>query len=183
MLLVNTVHSYPAVANALTAATTHAERHMALHQLEEITRGDWPDLSDKTLAKSADAILGSSDGLITVAYEVRSWKRSKNAAGVTKLIFEVASDPKLAWLIGLPQPGGPWRRGEARGTRQVQVDPAWAVDRAASGPTWDDQVMKTARHLSPRDAPPELAQVHQRPDGTWVVTVPAGDPVLIRPRP
>lgn len=192
MLLVNTARSYPRVALSITTAHNVAD---LLGELADVTRQSWPDLSDEYLATNADYIAGTAAGLITVIYKVVDVDRTRGGRdgqneGPVKLVFSVRPAPELGYLIGKPQPGGPWRRGEARGTRAV-LTPNADEPGADDDPTWDKRwigpVLETARVVTrdvARIAPvDEHVSTSISADGTVVVRVPMGTKVLIEQVP
>ncbi len=181
MILVNTKRTYPAAAAALLRDDDAA----AL--LRDTTRQAWPNMADARLDEYGDFLMGTCDGIITCVYKVNHWTRTTHD-GVDKLVFTVTPALDLTDLIGRPQPGGPWRRGEARGTRCVATQHYLAELRPQLGDgltgddTWRGAVEQVARALLgvPR-LPHHSPSLTVQPDGTVVVTVSAGTPVLVQP--
>lgn len=200
MILVNTSKSYPSLARRIITPAPGESKAVAVEEstlelLAEITCGDWRNLSDGLLAEYGDYLLGTCSGVVTVAYRITGHERFEG-----KLRFEVEPATELTPLIGQPQPEGPWKRGEARGTRQVRTPEslppadlynygAWVrgVLDAAQNVAWD-----TIKEPSPlaaqilhqwaqaQEAVPENVQVSTQPDGTVVIDVPPGQDVLVR---
>lgn len=186
MIVVNTGRSYPSIARRLLDAAT---REDALAELTKETSGRWPMISAENLARFADYVLGTCDGIVTVIYAVDGWETVTGSDGKTpKIQFDLVSpsmpvSPRwpradtITSLIGTPQPGGPWKRGEARGTRMMTTPAELDVPRT----TWMGAVCDAARAVvGPIDEAPRVPTMIVRPDGTVVVTVQAGTPVLVQ---
>jgi hypothetical protein len=178
MILVNTKLKYPAAARALL------EQDDAV-ALGDITRQTWPDMTDARLTQYADYLMGTCGGIVTCIYEVKRWSRT-TIDDVIKLVFTVAPALDLADLIGRPQPGGPWRRGEARGTRCITTQDYLDELLPETGPsldrndTWRGAVARVARTILDVPGTQHTPNLTVQPDGTVVVTVTAGTPVLVR---
>lgn len=176
MLLVNTKASYPLAARALVEKGADPS---ALAHLAEVTAGDWPPLTEGVLRSWADYVLGTCEGIVTVAYTVETWHQVVSH-GVPKVRFVVEPARELAYMIGTPQPHGPWRRGESRGTRRFESAPFLGGSRREHGTDgWEAAVVATARAIlgvREVEAGPTMTV---RPDGTVVVTVDAGTNVLV----
>lgn len=201
MIVVNTAQTFPAIAHrALTpppgSANPATVEAKVLDELADATRGDWPNFSDKTLGIYADYLMGTCGGVVTTAYRITGQERL--ATG--KIRFEVEPAVELTPLIGMPQPGGPWKRGEARGTRALET-PAYPPTVPAEFwdlGTWTRAVLTAASvalggdpHL-PGDLTAQFnerwnaalnlndVEVTVRQDGTIVIEVPSGRDVLVR---
>lgn len=194
-IMVNNIHSYPPIAQSM---------HEVAHPLEPVfsdladaVRGDWPPLSEHNLASYADLVLGTYAETVTAAYTVESWSSVTNDAGTPKLVFDVSAALDWIHLIGQPQPGGAWRRGESRGTRRIDTPGLGEPTTPGSYTDWRLAVVTAARTLCPpsRTTPAEDARPVRRhdvktgdisttirPDGSILVSVPAGVPVTIQPR-
>lgn len=188
MIIVNTGKTYPPIAYNLLTTSDH-QRVLAM--LADVTSGDWPNLSDEHLETFGDYLVGTCDGRVTVAYKILGFSRryieTRHQGPRAKVRFSVEPATDLAWLIGRSQPGGPWRQGEARGTRRVALAGHEIEEgRLDYRGTWVAAVAQTARSLAANHftdvAPPNAAfEAHIRPDGVVVLEVPAGTPVLIQP--
>lgn len=189
MIVVNTGKTYPPIAYNLLTSSNH-QRELAM--LADVTRGDWPNLSDEHLDTFGDYLVGTCDGKVTAVYKITGFDRrhlaSRDGGDRTKVRFTVTPAFDFAWLIGRDQPGGPWKRGEARGTRRIALGRHEIEEgRLDHHRTWTAAVLQTARDVAANHfddvAPPrDPFEAHIRPDGVVVVEVPAGTPVLIQPR-
>lgn len=201
MIITNTAQSYPEVARRILTPLPGESKPVAvdadtLTSLADITRAEWPDISDKVLDGFDDYLLGTCQGLVTVAYRIVAHERING-----KLWFDVEPAPELVPFIGQPQPLGPWKRGEARGTRRVPTPAAPATSIYDFG-TWNRSLIDAAFNVlgepdfqqGPLTAQllqqwteeqarnvPDNVHVSVRSDGTIVVDVPAGQNVLVRP--
>ncbi|WP_309131241.1 hypothetical protein [Brevibacterium sp.] len=202
MIIVNTAQTYPPVARQIVTPQPGQSKPVtadenALMLLADITRGDWPSLSDRLLEEAGDYLLGTCEGLVTVTYRIIGHERVDG----NKLRFAVEPAPELVPLIGQPQPLGPWKRGEARGTRRVDTPESLASTVMYDVPTWKRYVLGVAQdllsgsvsaqgpltaHLRQQWIEEQAASIPQnvhisvRPDGTIVIDVPAGQDVLVR---
>ena len=199
MILVNTAKSYPTVARLIVSPPPGQSKPVTveneiLDALETVTTGDWPNLSDTFLDDHGDYLLGTCSGLVTVTYRITRYERIGG-----KLRFFVEPAPELTPLIGQPQPQGPWKRGEARGTRQV-VTPTSLPSHYDHG-TWKRYLINAALDVLggtvSQQGPlashflqqwdderativPDNVRISVRLDGTIVVDVPPGQNVLVR---
>lgn len=169
MIVVNTNQTYPQAVSG---------GRVDFDALEQLTCGDWPPMRDSLLDAAADVLIGTYNNVVTVFYNIRGWTRQTNG----KLRFHVTSAPNMANWIGQPMPGGPWKKGEARGIRRIAT-PDDGPHRMPQHATWKGAIAATARQLLSLDEVPDHeVTVVTRADGTIVVTVPAGAPVLVQPR-
>lgn len=120
MIVVNLNKSYPAVAAALVDDHPNSTKLKVtdLQPLADITRGDWYRLSEAKIAETGDLIIGTYASQVVSAYEPTG--HIQNADGT--VTFTVRPARHWAALIGAPQPCGPWKRGEARGTRYLPTE-------------------------------------------------------------
>ena len=200
MIIVNTQRSYPPIARRMLMPPPGSAKPVTvdallLEELAHVTGGEWLSFTDAVLRANGDYLLGTCGGEVTVAYRITGYERTKDS----KLRFEVEPALELAHVLGTPQPGGPWKQGEARGIRQMTT-PALPEDAARLGDfgTWVRSVLDAAGTILHDEAPGggtatawlreqwEAARdvsgvrVSSRPDGTIVVDVPAGHDVLVR---
>lgn len=187
MLIVNTQLSYPDIG-----AELGLDDSAALVELAEITRKTWPPLTDAYLKRSADFLAGTAYGKVTVTYRITGWARTSG----DKIEFQVVPAPELTKLIGIIQPGGPWVRGEARGTRQVSTPRLQQISEAdrqrAIDDEWTPAVIDAARRIlgdalvATTDQPDAAIRTEVYPQvkvtasGRVIVTVSAGQEVLVR---
>lgn len=184
MIIVNTKATYGHSAAGLVAGEDR------LHELAGNTGGDWPPLSEANLRTYADFLLGTCDGIVTVAYRITGTRRVEVEQATTspddepltvvKMRFRIDPAPEMTWMIGRDQPEGPWRQGEARGTRRVLTPPHRSME--ATLEDWERAVVATARRVVPTPstalspAPAISAsgvEIARRDDGALVVTIPA----------
>lgn len=132
MIVVSLKRSYPELIRNPSSSMPDT------YMIQSITTGDWPKLSAESLEGFNDILVGTYDNMIVTAYRITGVK-AVDYEGVEKTRFEVAdavaadgdqfsgllygtrTEP-VAWLIGCPIPGGPWKRGESRGTRRYSLD-------------------------------------------------------------
>lgn len=141
MIVVALNKSYPVVVDDVKNGLHKSHLSMGL-ELREITLGDWPKLSESSLEGYTDYVVGVYDDAIVTAYKI-SGHEIVEYNGVDKIRFSAESiyvrpetdtnslfdtstfktriEDKAAWLIGCPIPGGPWRKGESRGTRRYRL--------------------------------------------------------------
>lgn len=205
MIVVNVSQSY--------AALLRRERPQTPWEFHNITVGDWPPMSEDTLEEYRDYLVGTYNDMIVTAFKIISVNRIEKD-GKAKLEFVVdglfnpgrPADPfnlrnpedEAAWLIGCPIPGGPWKRGEARGTRRYSLDaylkdhPEFSVRRDAGLPgsmasnlfellrgdhripSVDFPALEAASAASSSVPPAGGVTISRRPDGTVVVVIPTG---------
>jgi hypothetical protein len=193
------------------------------YKLQGITTGDWPKLTVESLAGFDDVLVGTYDNMIVTAYRITGTSLV-DYDGVEKTRFEVAepiagngdkfngllygnlSEPS-SWLIGCPIPGGPWKRGESRGTRRYSFDeyredhPELAQrEEEDFGANMAETLLRHFRgdpHIAIEDYP-QLATVPgatatdgpgtgvtivRQPGGTVVITIPTGTRAQINVEP
>jgi hypothetical protein len=137
MIVVSLKRSYPNLIADLDSPSVGVVEY----RLEGITRGNWPAMRAELIDGYLDYVVGTWDGVIVSAYptnavEVLSDGRikfgyeedetSKPVDAFTDRFERMSvsnnSGEPAEWLIGCPMPGGPWRQGEARGTRRYDLD-------------------------------------------------------------
>lgn len=139
MIVVGLHRTYPVVIDDVKNGQLNNAWTIAA-ALSETTLGNWPKLSVSSLQGYLDYIVGTSKDMIVTAYKTSGFELVE-LDGVEKIRFVAESiytrleDDKdelfgagtfgslrtrdtAAWLIGCPIPGGPWKRGESRGTRR-----------------------------------------------------------------
>lgn len=214
MIVVSLNRSYPNLIDDVKARTAP----IASIQLEGFTRGEWPRMSAKLTEGYLDFVVGTWADIIVSAFPTN---RVEETAG-GRMKFEFGTDGEAPdylrsmftsnvdvdpaeWLIGCPMPGGPWKRGEARGTRRYSLDdylsdyPALAERRAENfggrmathllehfaGMRSIDRADYPALSDESSAAAPAATDVTvvRQPGGTVIVTIPTGTraQILIEP--
>lgn len=216
MIVVSLKRSYPNLLNDV-----RSQSPMANFALEGITRGNWPKMKEETLDGYLDYVVGTFNGMIVSAYPIDrietgpndtiQFEGSEETSGFDALWRSThrsnASNVPGEWLIGCPVPGGPWRRGESRGTRRYLLedyvgDHPELGDRigedfggrmadnlvnyfATGGPiaTEDYPQLSSLDAFQPAATPGTGVTVVRQPGGTVVITIPTGTraQVLIDP--
>lgn len=204
MIVVSLKRSYPNLVDDVRQGTEPA----ATYRLEGITRGDWLKISPDLLDGYLDYVVGTYDDMIVSAYpiervEARSgglirFLGEEEVVGYTEMVDALWSSGRSSapgeWLIGCPMPGGPWKRGEGRGTRRYQLktyleDNPQLTDRRHEdfGGRMQDKLLRyyalgepldMQDYPSLHDAGPVSSEtgvtVVRQPGGTVVVTIPTG---------
>lgn len=80
---------------------------------EYATLRAWHGIGDKALERYADAILGIYQGEVVSAYDITGWQRH-GTGRTSKIEFTGVPSKRWAHLIGTPNPGEAWRRGQQR---------------------------------------------------------------------
>ncbi|MFH7337134.1 hypothetical protein [Streptomyces sp. KHY 26] len=120
MILVHLASSWPDVlAHSRTAA--------------EVTLSAWAQISDDRLRQYGDAVLGVYQKEVVTAFDITGWSRTREG----RVVFEGNPSRRWAHLIGTPNPGKPWVRGQARPVQYLDTailaSGAVPVEDAASG--------------------------------------------------
>lgn len=202
MIVVNLARSYQQLVELETVGVEQ--------DLLSITQGEWPPLSESSLEGYADLLVGVFQDVIVTAYRIAR-VQVLLVDGVKKMVFQVeppvdrdlnpvsldsdAAREPAAWLIGCPIPGGPWKRGEARGTRRWLLEdylddhPDLAARQSRRhSPQRAVQLLRyfqgkdvpDAQELFPALRPGTMAApepgvtVVREPGGTVVITIPTG---------
>lgn len=206
MIVVSLKRSYPNLIDDVRAGS----ETIVSWRLEGITRGDWPKISDALLDGYLDFVVGTYDGMIVTAFPIDKVSTGPNETiqfagpdagpGFEATMREKwSSNASLAageWLVGCPIPGGPWKRGEGRGTRRYLLDD-YLVDHPELAPRMDEDMggrmavnllehFATGKHVDladyPQLAPAGTAAVPVGPDtGVTVVRQPGGTVVITIP--
>lgn len=206
MIVVSLKRSYP---NLIDDVRDGSEK-IASWRLEGITRGDWPKMSDALLDGYLDFVVGTYDDMIVTAYPIEKVSPGPNetikfagsdaGAGFEATLHEQwSSNASLAageWLVGCPMPGGPWKRGEGRGTRRYLLHD-YLLDHPELSPRKDEDMggrmaLNLLEHFAlgkyvdlldyPQLAPAGAAAVPAGPDtGVTVVRQPGGTVVITIP--
>lgn len=121
MILVNLTKSYPAVARKLAELGLDSPRQVKVALLVDLaaaTAGDWYRVSELKIAEFGDIIVGCYGGEAVSVWAIVGHTQQPDGT----VSFQLK--PALEWhqLVGAPQPGGPWKRGEARATRYVDTE-------------------------------------------------------------
>lgn len=207
VVVVNTNRTYPAFANALYERYGHSkwdpidQRDSALVRLMDLTAGNWPAMSAANAQTITEGTLlvGTFQNRVTSTWLIRSVRSVP--AQTPKVAFQITPADAYTHLIGTIQPGGPWKRGEARGIRLLTATP----EASESGRyAWLDAVATFARDvaegsdLSDYDQPPALfspyvdtnwatpdatdgiSTYYYRKERVLTVVVPPGVSVMVR---
>lgn len=141
MILVNVKQTYPAVAAEIAdydPRTDLIRPTIGLSNMKAlmgITRGDWHRLSPGYLHEYGDYIAATLSDTVVAVFRVDNHEYVEGD-GADRVRFAVSPAPEAAHLIGGPMPGGPWKRGEGRGTRGVPT-PGDILPVTAVGPADD----------------------------------------------
>jgi hypothetical protein len=99
----------------------------------EVTLSAWAQISDDRLHQYGDAVLGIYQNEIVTAFDITGWSRNHEG----RVIFEGTPSREWTHLIGTPNPGKPWVRGQARPVQYLDTailaSGAVPVEEAASG--------------------------------------------------
>ncbi len=98
MILVNLSKSWTEVLNASRDAA-------------DVTLGDWAGITDDSVDRYADAILGIHRNEVVTAFDIESWHRLDESG---RIRFRGRPSERWAHLIGTPNPGPEWVKGAAR---------------------------------------------------------------------
>lgn len=123
MILVNINRTYPEAAEQIAAVNEDASRDIAtmkavVQPLIDGSRRWWPMLTPRYLEEHGDYLAAIADHRIVGVFRVTGTS-IEMVGDVRKVVFDVEIAPEAAHHIGAPTPGGPWRKGESRGTRSV----------------------------------------------------------------
>ena len=88
----------------------------------EVTLGSWAGISDTALEQYGDAVVGVYKNEVVSAYDIDSWWRHADGELKGRVVFEGDKSEKWAYLVGTPNPGTPWRRGQARPVQYLATD-------------------------------------------------------------
>lgn len=77
---------------------------------ERATLEAWAQITDDALAAYGDAILGIYQNEVVTAFEIDDWNRNEDG----RVVFSGHPSDRFGYLIGTPNPGRPWVRGQAR---------------------------------------------------------------------
>ena len=123
MIVVNLNKTFPTWAEkfAVTAPVDdlHQVKIADLHGLAEICAGDWWRIPELAIAQYGDLLVGCYANQIVAAYHISGHRQDK-ATGRVRFTIKPAYD--YSGIIGAGQPGGPWKQGEARGSRHLPLD-------------------------------------------------------------
>lgn len=226
MLLVNVKRSYPDVAERITSAhVIHPEGDEPSldltdedwQALKSIACGWWQYLSIRYLdAWASDYLAATANSLIVGIFRVDGYRHvdahGEPVQGLpgreSRVLFDLSPAPEAAHLIGQAMPGGPWQRGEGRGTRGVATPADLLPKDAVTHQDVDVYLQRTAAvavrftegtlSASQDEVIPAYtsldtsytefteigeAQVRLYPDGTIGVTAPAGLRVVVSSTP
>jgi hypothetical protein len=84
---------------------------------EEGTLGAWYHISDRTLNADGDVLLGVFGNEVVNAFDITGWTRDDRGC----VTFVAKPSDKWRHLIGGPNPGKRWRKGQARPIQVVRT--------------------------------------------------------------
>lgn len=123
MIVVNLNKTFPDWAEKFAAAAPVDDLHQVkiadLHGLAEICAGDWWRIPELAIAQYGDLLVGCYANQIVAAYHIGGHRQDK-PTGRVRFAIKPAYD--YFAIIGAGQPGGPWKQGEARGSRNLPLD-------------------------------------------------------------
>lgn len=106
MLLVNLRQSWPEV-------------EAGSRTVEDVTLGDWAQLTDDALETYADVVLGIYKHEVVSAFDIESWIRDPETG---RIRFTATESQEWAPLVGGPNPGPRWEQGQATPVKRVDTD-------------------------------------------------------------
>lgn len=121
MIVVNLNKTFPEWAKQFGASAPKDLQQVKvadLAGLSEICAGDWWRITDLMIAQYGDLLVGCYAGQVVAPYYIAG-HRQDPATGRVRFVLKPAYD--YASIIGAGQPEGPWRKGEARGSRNVEL--------------------------------------------------------------
>ncbi len=77
---------------------------------ERATLQAWAQITDDALTRYADGILGIYQNEVVTAFDIDDWERNDDG----RVVFSGIPSDTWEHLIGTPNPGKPWVRGQAR---------------------------------------------------------------------
>lgn len=101
MLVVNLSKSWPKVLNGVALAS-------------DVTLCSWASITDDSLDKYADVVLGVYQGVVVSAFDITGWERIPDGEWKGRVTFFGVESKQWAGLIGQPNPTTPWVQGSAR---------------------------------------------------------------------
>ena len=118
MIVVNLNKSYPEFAAALGQSGKKDPNEILMRDLRPlaaITAGDWFRITDLRARQYGDVLVGCFAAQVVSIYHIVGWEQQPDQT----IRFEVKPAIEWATMLGTGQPGGPWKQGEARGSRFV----------------------------------------------------------------
>ncbi|WP_331738429.1 hypothetical protein [Embleya sp. NBC_00896] len=97
MILVHLASSWPDV---LAGRRTPAD----------VTLRAWAQIKDEALSTYADGLLGIYQNSVVTAFDILDWKRTDDG----RVAFDGVPSSRFGHLVGTPNPGKPWVKGQAR---------------------------------------------------------------------
>ena len=84
----------------------------------DVTLGDWAGITDDSVARYGDAILGIHHNAVVTAFDIEGWHRD---GSTDRIRFDGRPSERWASLIGTPNPGAEWVRGAARPVKYLDT--------------------------------------------------------------
>lgn len=143
MILVNLAKSYPAAARQLAELERTAARQVKVADLAGLaaaTAGAWYRISELKIAEFGDLIVGCYSGEAVSVWRIAGHTQDSDGT----VTFQLKPAPEWHQLVGAPQPSGPWKQGEARGTRYLPTEEYIRYQGHANINTWKANTWSTA---------------------------------------
>ncbi len=77
---------------------------------EDVTLRAWAQIKDEALDAYGDGVLGIYQNSVVTAFDVIDWERQADG----RVVFTGAPSARFGHLVGTPNPGKPWVRGQSR---------------------------------------------------------------------
>lgn len=151
MFLVNLPRTWPRVLRGLASA-------------EDVTLGEWARVSEGSLTRYGDSVVGVYKNQVVSAYDITGWHRTTEG----RIVFEGQESATLAHLIGQPVPGERWVQGAVRPVKTLDTRLALGEE-VSLEPTADGLLRAVLGDTV----------VSVTPDGAVTVRVGAGRPVTV----
>ncbi len=84
----------------------------------DATLRDWYGITDKSLDRYGDAILGIVNNEVVSAFDIDEWERLENS----RVRFYGPASQRWSHLIGTPNPGEQWVSGAARPVKYLDTE-------------------------------------------------------------
>lgn len=99
-----------------------------------VTLGDWAGMTDDSVERYGDVVLGIHRNEVVTAFDIDSWHRDGQTGRVR---FEGRPSERWSYLLGTPNPGPEWVKGAARPVKyldtRVLTEGTVPVESAAGG--------------------------------------------------
>ncbi|MEV5066393.1 hypothetical protein AB0K94_35645 [Streptomyces sp. NPDC053794] len=85
---------------------------------EDVTLQYWAQITDEALETYGDGLLGIYQHQVVSAFDVTGWKRDADG----RVIFDGVPSKEFGHLIGTPNPGKHWVRGQSRPVQYLDTE-------------------------------------------------------------